>query len=299
MTLEKPRAATADGSACPEAELLAEYADRVLSEQERTAVEEHLAGCAACRSAVMEAVRFRDHDRTESIDRGEARDSNVIPIRRRWIAAVAATIAAAAAIVLVVRLIRSGSDAGPGSPEAAQLMAALSSEATRPLQGRLTGGYAYAPPPSITRGESTTTAIAPAIRIAAAAIESKQAGRNTPDDKAVLGAAYLVAGDLDRGIAALEDAVAHAPERAAFLSDLSAGYLARGQRNGRSEDLRLAIETADRALRADPNLLEARFNRAVALAALPQPDQSGFDDYLRHDTTGPWADEARARLRQR
>ena len=295
MTPETPRSTGADGPACPDPNELAEYVDHVLPDAPRAAIERHLLDCASCRDAAVEAARFREHERFDAVrGREDAVSVNTVrPFRGRWVTAATATLAAAAAVVLIVRMT-----AGDRARDAAiaDLVAAVSSAPTRPVVGRLTGGFAYAPAPSATRGAVPD---APAsVRIAAAALEEKVGQGDTADARAAVGIAHLAVGDLDRAIPALEEAVSREPQQAAFSSDLAAGYLGRWQRDGREEDLRRAIDAADRALRANPNLLEARFNRALALAALPQADRSGLTDYLAHDSTGPWADEARARLAQ-
>lgn len=299
MTLERPRELVADGSACPEAERLAEYADGMLPEAERVSIERHLVGCADCRSALVEAARFRDYDGAEAMT-ADRHAHKVVWFRRRWPMAVAG-LAAAAALLLIVRLVRpdlsGGGSAGRSRPELAELVAAASTSPTRLVEGRLTGGFAYAPPPSATRG-ALSADVPASVRLAAAGIESRAGSGRSPEDLAALGVAYLAVGDLDRAIATLETAAALAPSNAALASDLSAAYVARGARSGAEDDLRRAVSAADRAIAIDPNLLEARFNRGIALALLPSPDLSGMKDYIQRDS-GPWAEEARQRLQGR
>ena len=294
MTLERPRNADADGSACPDAERLAEFADGTSSGAERASIERHLANCANCRSAVMEAVRFRDHDGMADMtmsDRAPER-GRLLRFRRRWMGAAIAALTAAAVLMVIVRLAPSRQDVAGIKPELAELVAAVSTLSTRPVEGRLTG-FPYAPPPSSRRGTSIPD-VPPSVRLAAAAIEAKATRNKTAENVAALGVAYLAVGDLDRAIGALDEATRQATTNAAFWSDLSAAYLRRGLRDTRVEDVRAAVGAADRALAANPNLLEAHFNRAMALSSLPTPDRSGLQDYVRRDR-GPWADEARQR----
>jgi hypothetical protein len=297
VTLERPLVDT-DGAACPDTERLAEYADHTLPEPDRVAIERHLAGCPDCRSALVVAVSFREQDERAGVT-SVVPPVRVVPFRRRWVIATGVAVAAAAALVLVVRPDLSplfGRDAGR-SPAMAQLVSALSASPTRAGVGRLTGGFAYAPPPSATRGTAGTT-VDPAVRIAAAALEARASSGGTPEDARALGVAYLAAEEVDRAIAPLADAATRAPGNPAFASDLAAAYLTRGVRDGNAADLRLAVASADRALQLDPNLLEARFNRAMALAALPEPDLDGLKDYAQRDA-GPWGDEARKRAGER
>jgi hypothetical protein len=252
--------------------------------------------CPDCRTALIAAVTFRDQDAGVGVITAVP-PASVRPFRRQWAVAAGAVLAVAAALVVIVgpgltsRFVNAGS-----SGEMTRLISAVSASSTRPSVGRLTGGFGYAPPPSPTRGSER--AVDPAVRIAAAALEARASGGRTPEDARALGVAYLVAGDVDRAIAPLADAVARDPGSAEFASDLAAAYLTRGVRDGNAADLRSATAAADRALQLNPNLLEARFNRALALAALPEPDIAGLKDYSQRDT-GPWADEARRRAAER
>jgi tetratricopeptide (TPR) repeat protein len=264
---------------------LAEYAEHLLSEPERSRIEQHLVSCRDCRDAVLAAAAFAAEDGAHGVSTGSGQ---VVWFRRRT-AAVAAILTAAAAVLLVVRLAPWSDRTGA---EFARLARAAAAEPTRPVSGRI-AGFAYAPSPSATRGAGNVD-VTPALRIAAAEVETKLEGVNSPDAAHTLGLAYLLVGDADRAVARLADAAARAPDNAAFASDLAAAYLARAERDRNPADARLAIVAADRALRLDPNLAEARFNRALALAALPQPDVSGLEDYARREQS-QWADEARQR----
>lgn len=84
---------------------------------------------------------------------------------------------------------------------------------------------------------------------------------------------------------------------AAALSDLSAAYLVRAQRNDSPIDLLHAYETADRAVRLKNAPPAAQFNRALAIEALglTREAAAAWDDVTRHEPSAVWADEARAR----
>src|SRR6185295_9883100 len=71
------------------------------------------------------------------------------------------------------------------------------------------------------------------------------------------------AGDLGRALRRLEAAVAADPHDARSWSDLAASHLVRAQRMDDPRDLLRAYEAADRAVREDGSLEEARFNRAL------------------------------------
>jgi tetratricopeptide (TPR) repeat protein len=219
------------------------------------------------------------------------------------VAGAAAGLAAAAALVLVVRL--AGPDLldrvfGPRSvrPELQELIAAVANEPTRPIEGRLSAGFTYAPAPSPTRGPGDRE-VSAAVRIAAAKIEELARADAAPERLAALGVAYLAVGDLELGIMSLEDAAAARPSDPSILNDLAAAYLSRARRGGRAEDLSQAASAADRAIRAAPLMLEPRFNRALAFDLLGPPSAAAaaWDDYLGVDSRSPWAEEARRHVR--
>lgn len=79
------------------------------------------------------------------------------------------------------------------------------------------------------------------------------------------GRALVSAGRLDEGAAELETAVALAPHDSQSLSDLGNCYLALGK-------LALAVEMTEKAVSADPNSVDARVNRGLALARAGNPD---------------------------
>jgi tetratricopeptide (TPR) repeat protein len=96
----------------------------------------------------------------------------------------------------------------------------------------------------------------------------------------------------------IERAVEQSGPHAHMLSDLSAAYLARAARDHRSQDLTRALAVVDRAVKADPALPEALFNRALVLERLSLGDEAraAWDDYLRVDDQSAWASEARTHL---
>ena len=80
---------------------------------------------------------------------------------------------------------------------------------------------------------------------------------------------------------------------------------ARRHPHGNARRLRLiaslakeAIDAANRAIALDPKLNEARFNKALANDDPKKPAESirEWNDYLKHDPTGPWADEAKRKI---
>ena len=277
-----------DDARHPDAERLAEYAEGGLDVAARAEVERHLAECAECRSVVMETLAF-----LESSEAAEATTPAVIPFRPRkpWIA-VAAGLAAAAAIVFAVRLDWLSGGRGD-RPELQELIAAVAQEPTRPVEGRLSGGFKYGPPPSPTRGAGGREA-SPDVRIAAAKIEKLARQEDTPDHEAAVGAAALTLGDFDKAVQSLESAAQRSVADAHVQNDLSAAYLARARWLGRADDIPRALAAAGRSIGLDARLTEAYFNRALALEELHLDAEAvrAFEAFRRLDPASPWAAEA-------
>jgi len=257
----------------PEAERLAEYADGLLGAAMCAEVEAHLMNCPDCRAVLAEtrAPFAVGRDQFQKIEATPG--PRVLPFRiRRLATGVAAGLAAAAALVAVMRIARPQLDAPvfsvQGNRRALQeLIAAVANEPTRPIEGRLSGGFKYAPPSSPTRGAGDREA-SPDVRIAAAKIETLAKASDTPDNQALLGVAHLALGDFDTAITLLGAAAAARPLIASIQSDLAAAFLERAARGRSRDDFESARLAADRALAIDPANAQAAFNRALALEGL-------------------------------
>jgi tetratricopeptide (TPR) repeat protein len=283
----------------PDAEQLAEYADGLLRGEAATDIERHLVECAECRAVVANTMDLllagtgaHVAETTSSV--------RVVPFRsRRWVTGVVAGLAAAAAIALVVRVERPAWLFGPRTdrPELQELIAALANEPTRPVEGRLSGGFRYAPPPSFSRSPGDRQA-SPDVRIAAGEIEKRANDGDALRHLASLGAAYLALDDIEDAIRVLQAAATESPTSAPLSSDLSVAYLARWERTRRSEDLEKSLRAAEQALASDPTMAEAEFNRALALEQLGRTESAtaAWRTYLATDARSPWAEEARRRL---
>lgn len=270
---------------CPDLELIAAYLDGRVSERDRASIADHLSTCEDCYAVFVESARHRLQDRK----------AHVLLWRRAAIAT--ATLAAAAALVLfvqsgVIQRMRPGTGAN-----LAELVAAVGAQRT--IEPRLTGGFAYAPLRAPTRsGEPAAGYQSPDVKIAAAKIEKLATQHRSAEALGSLGIAHLVMGDLDKAVAVLEEAADRPNPTAQVLSDLSAAYLARGTAHERVQDVARALAQAERAIKADPRVNEARFNRALALERLSLSDQAreAWEDYLKADTQSGWATEARRHL---
>jgi CHAT domain-containing protein len=184
-----------------------------------------------------------------------------------------------------------------GRPELVELVAAVGT--TRVVEPRITGGFAYGPVKAPVRsGESVLDSSTPDVRIAVARLEQRAQNSRRPQDVAAVGVAYLAVANADKAVAALEESTDLPTPDPSRLSDLAAAYLVRGTERKQSQDVAKALAAADRAVRSNPALPEAAFNRALALERLfltPQARQA-WEEYLKLDDSSQWADEARRRV---
>jgi tetratricopeptide (TPR) repeat protein len=277
----------------PDADELAAYAEGALDARARGEVERHLAECAACRAVVMETVAFLAANPAEQLA-----PPAVIPFRaRRSVTGVAAALAVAAALVAAVFLARPEWLRGPRSdrPELQELIAAVANEPTRPVEGRLSGGFKYAPAPSASRGAADRNP-SPEVRIAAAKIEQLAREDANGEHDGVLGTALITVGRSEDAIAALTRATAKEPSNAALLADLSSAQLNRCPRDPAA--CGAALDSTDKALRLDSAFVPALFNRAVALEMMGRRDDAAaaWRRYLQIDGASEWGAEAQAHL---
>lgn len=277
----------------PDLEAIGAYLEGRLSKPERARITEHLASCEHCSFAFSETAQM--HVATTSDEKTGWRAWLTPAVL--WPSSIGA-LATAAAVWLIV-----GAGAlapwGPAqSPGLTALVAAVGAE--RPIEARLTSGFAYGSPRrSATRAAAPSTqAGSPDVRIAAAQIEKEAIAHRTPQSLNALGIAYLVVGDVARAISVLEEAANQPKPDAQILSNLSAAYFARAVRTNQPQEFARALGMAERAVNADSRLAEAWFNRAYALERMSLTDQArqAWQDYLKIDDSSPWAEEARSHL---
>lgn len=272
---------------CPELELIAAYLDGRLTERERASIADHLGACEDCYLLFTESARH--------YVRQPLREVGVLTWRRY--AVPAAGLAAAAALVLVIRSGVIQPALPPSGAAVAELVGAVG--AHRVIEPRLTGGFAYAPMRAPVRdGAPRIDFRSPDVRIAAAKLEKQAMQYLSPDALGSLGVGYLVMGEVDKAVTVLEEAADQSKPAPRVLSDLAAAYLTRATAQKRVEDVAKGLALAERALKADPGLAEAMFNRALALERLSLPDQArdAWQEYLKADSNSGWADEARRHL---
>jgi CHAT domain-containing protein len=128
-------------------------------------------------------------------------------------------------------------------------------------------------------------------------------GSATADELHLAGVVELLSASdtpdrIDRAVESLEVASARSPPAAPLLNDLAVARLAQFEVGGQVTALLAGIEAADSARSLDPKLKSARFTLATLMERLGLPEQaaSEWEAYVALDPSGPWAEEARARL---
>lgn len=110
------------------------------------------------------------------------------------------------------------------------------------------------------------------------------------------GRAELLNGDPEAAIATLERVRSAGPSIEAVALDLACAYAARGDAS-RPDDYAMALDLLERLLRTRPDDKAALFNRALVLERMQRFDdaEQAWDRYLKADSSGEWAGEARQR----
>src|SRR5262247_656849 len=120
-----------------------------------------------------------------------------------------------------------------------------------------------------------------------------------------MGRFHLARKNFDDAIAEFEAALKTAPNVARLHSDLGAALMEKSEleasgKSGRDpRTLDRSLEHLNRAIELDGSLLEPLFNRALLRQNLGQLFQAkeDWDNYLKKDSTSPWAEEARRNLK--
>lgn len=114
-----------------------------------------------------------------------------------------------------------------------------------------------------------------------------------------LGVFYLTQQDYGKAIKEFESALKFANTNAKIHNDLGAAHFELAKTGGNKlEELAASFEEFSKATDLDPDLLEALFNKSLALQELNMPREAkdSWTLYLQKDSSSPWADEARKNL---
>ncbi|MDX6695536.1 MAG: hypothetical protein QOF02_3139 [Blastocatellia bacterium] len=187
-----------------------------------------------------------------------------------------------------------------GSRESRDELAELRSmyRQSRPTETRLSE-FDYAPVSQL-RGGPEAREASRLRRIEINLIEAKEKSPNAQTHDA-LGVFYLTQQKPADAIKEFESALKLADKSAKLHNDLGAAHFELAKASApekKLEELAHALEEFTKATDLDGNLLEALFNKALALQELASPRQAkeAWTLYLQKDSSSPWADEARRNL---
>lgn len=197
-----------------------------------------------------------------------------------------------AAVVLAVYLTKRGS-----GDELSELRSVY--QQSRPTETRISE-FGYAPLTQL-RGAPES-----ADRNRLRRIENNllDAAEKKPDAQTcyALGVFYLTQQDYQKAIREFEAALKFA-DNAKIHNDLGAAHFERAKtepKEKRLEDLAQSLEEFTKATKLDGNLLEALFNKSLALQELGmlREAKESWTLYLQKDPSSPWANEARKNLQR-
>lgn len=173
----------------------------------------------------------------------------------------------------------------------------------RPLESRISG-FTYAPFRS-TRGPEDEKFDNNDLSLAELTLRQGLKDRPSPAAHYALGKVFLAKKDFDGAIKEFDEALKGDPNNAQLYSDLGAAWLEKGKIDvggkepGKGmEALGTSLENLNKALELNPNLLEARFNRALVYQNLRLSPRAidAWRKYLEMDSNSYWAIEARKNL---
>jgi len=261
----------------PTDEILAAYVDNRLDAATRRTVTEHISSCGDCRELFLMTTDYQVSETPGNVVRGKF----------GRIAAVASLVAAAVIAVVVTQ------PAFVFGPQMDDVRAVAQTLDTRPTSGRFAGDFTYKKAFSPKRGpgdgDETAYGNPRALEIAGKTKDPHVKGM-------VLLHSETGGGYYRDAIADLEEAYKNArPEKRDVIAMDLAGALLSSWSD--EAGYKRALELSDTVL-ARKESPEARWNRAASLELLGRDKEAvaAFGDYLKLDSTSPWAEEARGRI---
>jgi CHAT domain-containing protein/TolA-binding protein len=266
---------------CPDPEVLAAFVAGNLTGAELKMVTDHLRECEDCQMEVAEGARF---------DR-EKQSVKPAPARPWWLVA-------AAAALIGVTLASYYWVAQSKRHDPIRILVGAAPHDVRYLEPRLSGGFRWAPLKTIRRSSNGKGDPAQ-MKLIGVAGEVLEKTANDPSGEAqhASGVASLLADQLADAVTTLTKAAATSSD-ARVWSDLAAARYAAAVENDNSQQLAQALAADDSALRIDPRLPEALFNRALILERLGLREQAraAWKQFLAVDGASLWAREAEKHL---
>ena len=174
-------------------------------------------------------------------------------------------------------------------------------EKERPLESRISG-FDYAPKRN-TRGNDDSKINKIELDRAEILILKNASENPNAENLHALGRLYLSKREFDNAIEQLEKAEKLDSENAPIQNDLGVAYLEKaevlGEDDGKSEEFsRKSLKRFEKAMKLNPKLPEAQFNKSVILEALKQPEKAvnAWEHYLLLDPNSRWYEEAKKNL---
>src|ERR1051326_6863967 len=218
-------------------------------------------------------------------------------------------------LLLTIVLFIAGLSAGIwrlllGSSDVSKGLAALNAAygTVRPVESRISA-LSYAPV-STQRGPSRGIVESEQRRAELILLDAR-VKRPTPEVFHALGQFYITQRNFDGAIRELDEAVKNTSTNSTLLSDLGAAWFEKGKSDldkDNSDDptgassyaaLGKSLTYLNQALTHDSNLPAAIFNRALCFEYLLLPNRAAeeWQHYLQLDSSSPWSEEARERLK--
>lgn len=283
-----------------EEELIEKYVNEELSADEREGFEKYFLIPVERRQKVKLELLLRNHINDEIIP--EVPEEHSIQDKLKGFIRLLFSVRAVAAILLIAgaaflfwNFFIRNSDAGQKA--LVSLNKAYSAE--RPFESRISA-LDYAPYNKTRDQNKIKVSIVDENR--AERISLDEVSENpTAENQHLLGRVYLAKREFEKALQLLEEAQKKAPQDPEILSDIGAVYLEKSKIAPKGDEKLVmvanAIENFDKALAIKPDLLPARFNKAVATEVyLTNRAKEAWEEYLKFDQTSGWANEARDHL---
>ena len=257
-------------------ELTDRYVAGEIQGAERDEMERNFFAAPARREKLRVAAALKEHQ--------QARGG------RRWVPSRELKIAASVLIVFglafgVWQITRKNSD------ELNKGMAALQAayRDQRPLEPRVSA-LAHSPFAQ-RRGPEVDDSMKENLRRAELHLGQAVKDKPTPEAHHALGKVFLAQGRFDDAIKEFDESLNGNRNNAQVYNDLGVAWLQKG-------DFNKGLENFNKALQLDNNLNEALFNRALSYEKQARLEDAGADwrEYLKRDSSSPWAAEARQHL---
>jgi CHAT domain-containing protein len=291
-----------------ESELVDEYLDDAMTNEERDKFDRHFLAAPHHRRqlAVTRALRRQAETVTALIKTKASESTSNISFSsvswwQRWFG-LRPALAWAVACVLLLSLSIPTYIAYQRNQPLERGLASLRQAWTenRPLEARVTGGFAYLPY-RVTRGGSEAAPVNQYVLLTATAELARElTNRPTPQARHYMGKLHLLKGEFAQAEALLNEVIKTEPNNAQAHVDLGVSLYERAIREQSIQPLGEAVEHLNKATELAPQLAEAWFNRALChehLMLLTQA-QADWERYLQLDANSQWAEEARRHLQK-